>query len=55
MCAKRDDFGIRDTMRAADTVSCRCGDTGCVLPPQPGDVVRYQIDNPKVAEVESDD
>ena len=61
MCA-REDFGIGDVMRAADAVSCRCGSDGCVLPPQPGDVVRYRIENivteqadPKVAEVEPND
>ena len=44
MCA-REDFGVGDVMRAADAVSCRCGDAGCVLPPQPGEVVRYRVED----------
>lgn len=62
MCTSRDDFGVDEVAKAAYKVACRCGGEGCVLPPQPGEVVRYRVEDivraqadPKVAEVESND
>ena len=45
MCTDRESWGVDDTIRAADVVSCRCGDDGCVLPtPSVESVVRWQAD-----------
>jgi hypothetical protein len=45
MCTERDDFGIAEVLRAADAVTCKCGDAGCDLPPPSIEaVVRWQAD-----------
>jgi hypothetical protein len=45
MCVERDTFGVEETIRAADAVSCKCGDEGCILPtPSIESVVRWQAE-----------
>ena len=48
MCAELDPFGVEEVLKAADIVSCRCGDEGCFLPtPSVESVVRWQADPPE--------
>lgn len=43
MCAE--DYGVREVLRAADKVSCRCGTDGCVLAKlTPEELVSSQAD-----------
>lgn len=43
-CSNLETFGVPEVIKAADTMSCRCGGEGCALPIRAEDVVRWQAE-----------